>query len=257
MNSNDFVTVDHILAEVLVSVNDKDLRRGFAQGWYVSRIQDALQELSYDTFFDEHTIDLDVPKDTLAMPMPKNAFNIREIHLYNGDCCSPTTSQVVHWKRLYNNGGDGEGYTARVKDLGEGGDSDPFLPDHFNSNSSYYYLGTKYFANVQNGTLMFSSDCRNFSKVRLVVNGMGGAIGDLPIIPRFFERFINDYVEERFYNAMKGREPRKYRGLHRDAKEAMLDPRDGSAKKARMRISQMDTWEKDSLEEYISSMFHK
>jgi hypothetical protein len=163
----------------------------------------------------------------------------------------------VHWKRQYNNKGKGDGYTSKIKDLGTKADSDPFLPDHFNYNTQYYYLGTKYYANVQNGVLMFSSDCRNFNKVRLVINGMGTAIGDVPIIPRFFERALNDYIEERFYNAMKAREPRKYRGLWSDSYEKLYNERNGSWRKARVRISQMDTWEKESLEEYISSMFHK
>lgn len=257
MNSNDFVSADHILAEVTQALDDKDFRRGFSKGWYMSRIQDALQELAFDTFFDTVTIDKKFPNETLAMEMPENAFNIREIHLFNGACCSPTTSQVVHWKRQYNNKGAGDGYTSKIKDLGEKGYSDPFLPDHYHFNSSYYYVGTKFYANVQNGTIMFSRDCRAYTHVRLVINGMGTAIGDKPIIPRFFERAINDYIEERFYNAMKGREPRKYRALWSDAKNNLNDPRDGSWKKARMRISSMDSWQRESLEEYISSMYHK
>jgi hypothetical protein len=257
MNSNDFVSVNHILAEVTATLNDKDFRSGFASGWYVSRIQDALQELAFDTFYGEITLDFDVPKDTLAMELPQNVFNIREIHLYDGDCCSPNASQVVHYKRQFNNKGKGDGYTARIKDMGEKSQADPFLPDHYNYNSSYAYLGTKYYANVQNGMLMLSTDCREFTKIRLVVNTMGVAIGDEPIIPRFFERAINDYVEERFYNAMKSRDIRKYRPLWNDAYARLTDPRDGSWKKARMRVSQMDTWEKESYEEYISSMYHK
>jgi hypothetical protein len=257
MNANDFVTPSHILAEVLNSVDDKKLKRGFSKGWYISRMQDALQELAFDTFFDTVTLDYDFPQESLSMEIPQNVFNIREIHVYNGGCCSPSSSQVVHWKRLYNNNGGGTGYTSRIKDMGEKSDSDPFLPDHYNFNSAYYYLGTKYYANIQNGRLMFSSDCRNFNKVRIVVNGMGTAIGDAPIIPRFFERVLNDYIEERFYNSMKGREPRKYRGLHNDAYSRLHDIRTGSWRKAQMRISQMDTWQKESLEEYISSMYHK
>ena len=64
---------------------------------------------------------------------------------------------------------------------------------------------------------MLSSDCRGFDKIRLVVNTMGAEIGDEPIIPRFFERAINDYVEEKYYNAMKARDVRKYRPLWQDA----------------------------------------
>lgn len=257
MNSNDFVSANHILAELLQTVNDRSLKKGFNKGWYVSRIQDALQELAFDTFFDEITMDFDFPQKTLNLEIPSNAFNIREIHLYNGSCCSPDVSQVVHWKRLYNNHGGKQGYTSRVKDSGERGSTDPFLPDDYNQNYHYYFYGSKYYANIQNGVIMFGRDCASYSKVRLVFNGMGGEIGDEPIIPRFFERAINDYVEERFYNAMKSREPRKFRVLWSDAYQRLNDPAVGSMKKARMRIASMDTWEKESLQEYISAMYHK
>jgi len=214
MNANDFVSVNHILAESTQNLNDVDFRNGFSTGWFVSRIQDCLQELAFDTFYSTVTIDLDVPKESLGLELPKNIFNIREIHLYNGECCSPAASQVVHYKRLYNNQGKGEGYTARIKDMGEKAQADPFLPDHFNFNSSFAYLGTKYFANVQNGLLMISSDCKEFDKIRIVANTMGVEVGDEPLIPRFFERAINDYIEEKYYNAMKSRDVRRYRLLH-------------------------------------------
>lgn len=256
MKSNDFVSVNHIMAELLQTLNDVDLRSGFSKGWYVSRIQDALQELAFDTFFDEVTVDKDFPASTLSMEMPENVFNIREIYLYNGECCSPTTSQVVWWKRLYNNKQKGDGYTARVKDSGTGG-TDPYLPSPWSYSNSYSFVGTKYYANIQNGTIMFSSDCKGYGKVRIVYNGMGAPIGDAPIVPRFFERAINDYVEERYYNAMKSRDVRTYRGLWNEAYTKLYDVREGSWKKARMRVSSMDTWEKESLNNYITNMYHK
>ena len=86
---------------------------------------------------------------------------------------------------------------------------------------------------------------------------MGVAVGDLPVIPRFFERAINDYVEERFHNAMKNVDIRKHRPLWQDAYNRFYDPRDGSRKEARLRVSSMDSWERESYEEYLSSMYHK
>jgi glutamyl-tRNA reductase len=86
---------------------------------------------------------------------------------------------------------------------------------------------------------------------------MGVEIGDTPIIPRFFERAINDYVEEKYYNAMKSRDSRMYRPLWTDAYQKLTDLRDGSWNKARKRIKSMDSKEKESMEEYISSMYHK
>jgi hypothetical protein len=89
------------------------------------------------------------------------------------------------------------------------------------------------------------------------LNGMGVPNGDLPIVPRFFERAVVDYVEEKFYNAMKSRDPRMYRPLWSDASLKLNDLTNGSWNKARKRIKAMDTREKESMEEYISSMYHK
>lgn len=261
MEANSFVSLNHILAEVTVTVNDENFRKGLSKGWYVSRIQDALQELAFDTFFQKITIDLELPKETLQLEMPNNIFNIREMYVFNGDgCCMPNSSQIVHWKREFNNkNGKGNAYTARVKDRGFGNGDDPFVP----SNNWGYWdsmIGitrNMYYANVSEGKIMFSSACRGFNNVRIVANGMGADIGEILIIPRFFERAINDFVEERFYNTMKGREPRLYTGLWQMAYNKLNDPRIGSWKKATMRISSMQTWEKQDLEEYISSMWHK
>ena len=245
MNINDFVSVDHLLADILSTVDDEKLRRGLTKGWYVSRIQKALQELAFDTFFAEVTLDLTLNRDTLSMEMPEGIFNIREIYLYNDECCSPNVSQVVHWKRQFNNKGDGDGYTAKVKSSGTTGYFDPFIPS-INS-------GTKFYANVINGTMMFSTDCRSYSKVRIIANGIGGETGGLPLVPRFFEEAVTDFVYVRFYKAMKAREPRKYRGLWADSKEDLTV----SMRKARIRVANMDSYEKESLEEYLSSMYHK
>lgn len=274
MQANDFVSINHLLAEATANVNDRNFRQGFSKGWYVSRIQDALQELAFDTFYQKLTRDYTFPTDKLAMEMPKNAFNIREIYLFNCgceedsttgstseacdsncECCKPTTSVIVHWKRLYNNRGMGGFYTAKVR---EDGNSriDPFF-DYNSPESFITSRGTNYYANIVNGLIMFSPDSRSFNKVRLVYNGMGGEIGDEPIVPRFFERAVIDYVEERFYNAKKAEDPRRYRTLWSDAYQRINDLRIGSWRKAQMRISSMNTFEKESLEEYISEITHK
>lgn len=257
MNSNDFVSVDHLLAEITSTLNDVEFRSGFSKGWYISRIQDALQELSFDTFWLKVQQDITIPEN-LQIPMPPGVFNVREIYLYNGEVCHPQKSQVVYWKRNFNNNFDGDGYTSRVKDDGSQS-SDIFQPNQRIMGSSNYigFAGMKFYYNTVNGLIMLSRDCSAYPNIRIVYNGMGGEIGDLPVVPRFFERAVNDYVEERFYNAMKSRDPRKYRILWNDAYSRLNDLVGGSWNKARKRIKAMDSSEKASMEEYISNMIHK
>lgn len=256
MTSNDYVSIEHLLAEVTATVNDTDYKKGFPKGWYISRIQDAMQELSFDTFWLKVQQDVEMPENC-QLEMPKNTFNIREIYLYNGSLCNPQKTQMVYWKRLFNNTASGDGYTAQVKDDGSNG-SDIYQPNQrvYTGNMQGFY-GPKYYYNVLNGLVMFSRECKGYSFVRIVYNGMGVENGDLPVIPRFFERAVVDYVEEKFYNAMKARDVRMYRPLWTDAYQKLNDLVNGSWNKAKKRIKAMDSKEKASMEEYISSMYHK
>lgn len=260
MTINDFVSVDHLLANILSTIDDEKLRKGFSKGWYVSRIQKALQELAFETFFDKVTLDLELNTDTLSMEMPEGIFNIREIYIYNSDCCGPgSSSQIVHWKRTFNNKGKGDGYTAKVKDTGGTDYADPFFPTASNYGSSQFYSGTKFYASAMNGTLMFSTDCRVYSHVRIIANGIGGEIGNQPLVPRYFEQAVVDFVLVKFFLAMKAREPRKYRTLWADSVNDSTgsNGNGGSMRKARIRVANMNTFEKESLNEYLSSMYHK
>lgn len=250
MNSNDFTTVNHILADVLVSTNDENLASGRTKGWYISQIQQAIEELSFDTFFDRVTRDFDMP-DNFMLDLPKNCFNIREVYLHNGTCCATTTSVIVHHKRLFNNKPYGESYTALRTD-DKTGNSDPFYPNPSNltsritgeSSDLYYY-------NIQNGMLMLSSECSGYEKVRIIYNGMGGEIGDEPIIPRFFRQAVKDWVVERFWESMKSK-GRQYAANWQESYNVLHNRATGSWNKARMRITSMDTKEKESLRLYWS-----
>lgn len=258
MTSNDFISVNHIMSEVANIVDDKAFRKGFSKGWYISRIQDALQELAFDSFYQEITLDYDIPKN-LRLEIPKNIFNVREVYIYNGDsCCTPSGSQIVHFKRTFDN--KNGGYTSRVME--NGNNQSPFVPSASEGSLNHdYALGVlrapKYYGNIQNGTLMLSSNCSSYGKIRIICNGMGVEVGDVPIIPRFFERAIVDYLEERWYNSMKSRDPRLYNSLWRDSYDKLNNLRDGSWKKAIQRVSSMNSWEKEDMNEYLSAIYHK
>lgn len=257
MNHNTFVSVDNILSDVLYAVNDVEFRSGLSKGWYTSQVRTALKELAFDTFFAKVTLDLNMDRERLAVELPKGVFNIRELYVYNGaDCGKNSDFKVVHWKRLHNNKGNGGTGSSRVNENGNG--DDPFL---FSLNDSHNYVtggrNIRYYAGIQNGMLMFSSQCGEYDKVRIVFNGINGDISNIPLIPMFLEEAVKDFVKKKFYEVKKGENPRKYRGLWMDIKNEYEDPRNGSKKQARMRVASMDTWERESLEEYISSMYHK
>tara|TARA_Y100000814_G_scaffold96598_2_gene66904 strand:+ start:12308 stop:13051 length:744 start_codon:yes stop_codon:yes gene_type:complete len=245
MNTGDFISVNNLLADILTFVNDDTMRNhGFNRGYYVSGIQKALEALALETYFDVRTEDKTFPKEKLATEIPKGAFNIREIYIYNGELCKPKSFAIVQWKRLYNNKGKGDKGTAKRLDTRSS--RDPFFPLDSTASGVYY-------ANIQNGTLMFSSNCKGFDYLRIVYNGMGGAIGDEPIIPRLFREAIVDYVVERCFRALKAKD-RAYRPLWSDAYQILNDPKNGSWINAERKIKSLNTWQRDTMQEYLGAM---
>tara|TARA_Y100000593_G_C4323838_1_gene345642 strand:+ start:2551 stop:3288 length:738 start_codon:yes stop_codon:yes gene_type:complete len=243
MNSNDFISTNQLLADILINVNDEDYKQhGFTKGFYVSAIQQALEEMSFDTFFDEQTMDVDIPSN-FRIRMPKNIFNIREMYVHKGTCCSPRSSAIVHWKRLYNNkGGDGSQYTAKRKNEG----SDPIYRPKLTISG---IDGAAIYANIQNGTIMLSSNVSGYSKLRIIANGMGVEIGDEPVVPRFLRQVTIDWVTERTFRALAAKDMR-LRNLWSDSSMKLQQ----SQLKAERRIKGMDTWERDSMREYLGRL---
>jgi len=268
MDTADKVSVNLLLSDILSFVGDESMREhGFNKGFYVSSIQKAVEDLAYETFFDVQTTDLPLQeenKQNLAIEMPPNCFNIREIYLFNctcsdasdttvHSCCTPSSSVIVHWKRLYNNAGKGKSYTAKRVTSGRSS-TDPIYGVDGLGNTNDFPTGNLYYANIQNGLIMLSSNSASFSYIRLVYNGTGGAIGDEPIIPRFLRSVIVDYVTERVFRALTAKEPRKYRALWADSYARLSDERNGSWVKAERRIKSLDTFKRDTMRQWTGRM---
>ena len=52
LSPHNFVSVNEILADVLKIVKDSSFKLN-SKGWYTSQIQQALEELSFNTFFND------------------------------------------------------------------------------------------------------------------------------------------------------------------------------------------------------------
>jgi hypothetical protein len=244
MKTNDFVSINDILADVGVAVGDQGYDKGLTKGYYVRQVSRAVEELAFDTYFQVLTKDMEFPENFI-LEMPSNCFNLREIYLYNGVCGTPTDSHWVNWKRNFNNTGGGTDYTARRKETMT---DDPFYIEGGDSSTLY--------CNIENGVIMFGSNCNAYSFVRLVYNGMGGEVVDAPIIPRIFRTAVIDYVRVNALTFFALRNPQIRFALQ----QAQMDldgagyHKRGSWKKAEMRMKSMDTWEKENYKEYFSRM---
>jgi hypothetical protein len=230
------------MSDVILELNDDD-HKLFTPGYYVSQIQQALEELSLDTFLNEYYFDHKFPSETLSIEMPKGAFNLRTVYVFNGGCCNVKTSVQCHFKRGYITNGANKGYTARNKIDA----LDPFI-------SPYHYDNEVYYFSLQNGNVLLSSKCIGYENVRLVYNGVITNIGDVPIIPLPFRQAIKEYVLERCYRILKGRNPKFYRPLWMDIYQSLTTPFDGTWDKALSRARSVDSKELEDYKEYFMKM---
>jgi hypothetical protein len=246
---SDFVTVNDILADVLKVVKDSDFRIN-TKGWYTSQIQQALEELAYDTFFLTINQSFDMPCD-LRLDMPKGSFNLRQIYAYNGDNCDISNAQVVYHKNNFINSASGDSYVARDR-YGNYG-------DRFHKQRSMYKTvpDNLLFYSVQQGVIMLSPSCKPFQKIMIVYNGVHTDIGEAPVIPNYLRQAVKDYV------TVKGLEIRiaeevqnlqRWNLLLQRYDNSLNHPYDGSWVKAERRVKTLDAKHREDLKEYLSRM---
>lgn len=257
MTSNGYYTANEVISEVTGLNDDGTMRRGLGVGWYTEQVKNALEELAFNIFFDEQTHDFGFPSKTFRMQLPEGTFNIREMYLFNKECCGAGSGSVkVYWKRLFKqisktgNRGVAGSYTANVKEAGAGnsniveGWGDPYFGSYFGDG-----LETVRYYGIQDGNIVFSSNCTGFDSVRLVVNGMGvGHLGDAPIVPRMYKNYCVYYVLDRYYNRMKSKD-RNYRTDYADNLVRLTD----EGRKARVRRISMDTAARADLCLYMTN----
>jgi len=200
ISRQNMVTPNEILADALRYCGDESFKDS-SRGYYVSLIQRAMQELAFDTFFDERTEFFDVPEN-LNLEMPKGSFNIKQVYLLNGDNCGNIEgTQNVYWKRNYYT--KGNGYLARDKVTNHG---DPFYENrsisgggntseaNLRRTSALSSIRQLYYYNIQNGMIMLSSTAKNFKRIAIVFNGVGTDIGEVPSVPMLFREAVISWV---------------------------------------------------------------
>lgn len=236
---NTLVSIDTLLAGILVDTNDENISNGFTRGWYISRMQEGLEEFSIETFFSTQNTDiLNWYDGVLEIDYPDGCLAIKEIHLFNGDCCTVDNSVEVVWKKIYNTTGKTTGHTARVK---ENGTNQNAIYQDFSKWTSLYY------ATLHDNVISLSPDCTGYDNIQIIYSGVKTAYGKSPIIPVFLRKYIHDYVVERYYFAAQARDKSlnfmwqladvKLNGNGRQKK--------GSLKIAKLHIATMQPFERD------------
>lgn len=263
-----YITIDEILSDVLKSVNDSSFKKN-SRGWYMSQAQQAIEELSFDTYFQIENSSFDIPEN-LRLEMPKGSFNIREMYLFNGDECNIGTSAVVYHKKNFINGKSGNGYVARDS---YNNNRDPFhtqrghrsdrtlggrneRSDRFSSGSGL--RSEVHYFSVQNGLIMLSSSCSKFEKVMIVYNSVGTEIGEAPIIPTLLRQAVKDYITVKALEsimAMDDEKFNKWNALYSIHKSNYGDgDMNGSWAQAKRRVKRLNTKQRNDIKEYMSKL---
>ncbi len=255
MRSNTYISPDIILSNVLKLVDDERYE-AMSKGFYISAIQKSLEDIAFDTFFDEQRLDFEFPSENLTLEKPPGCFNINNIYLFRGDKCDYGTAQNVYWKRNYYT--TGNGYLANYRDDMS---RDPFYPSgppkgrpniiESNGGAQMPTREGKYYYNLQNGMIMFSSECRSYPKVHIHYSGTGCAIDDIPIIPIEFRRYVEDYITEFALRVRMAKEPQKWGGLWKIYDQRLNEDYDGSKAKVEMFVKLMDTNQRNDLSLYL------
>lgn len=243
------VSMDEILADVLVNVDDSATKM-MSKGWYISQMQQALEELSFDTFFNKLDSFEDLPKNLKLIP-PKGMFNLIEVYGIMGDCDNIQSSTLIYYKKGLLVGKDGIGITSRDNYRNE---NDPF---HLRRGS--FATTNIHTVSMQNGILHFSSNCLAFDKIRLEYNGVLCNIGEVPTVPSFFRQAVKDWISVKALvvkckdTAGTAEYNHWYRMLQ-DTKAEKDHPFDGSWIKAERRAKSIDLKERRDMNIYLSKL---
>lgn len=253
-NSN-YCSINEILADVTISVDDDGMQK-LSPGYYRRQVRKAIEELSFETYFNEVFLDLDIPAD-LQLSIPANMWNIKDIFVYTKssdncdestcDDCTITNQQRVFYKQHYISKGKGYGYTARNSELNSG---DPFVVSH-GSRSVLWY-------NVSGGIIMLSENCKDYDKIRIVANGLMAAdISDAKIIPPFVREAVILYTIVQASFALKAKDV-KYRVIWSDAHASLYNKKSsyqvGIWDEACYRLKKRDTKELSDFRNYLGRM---
>jgi len=244
ISQESFLTPDEILADVIEETEDFEYRIS-TKGWYLSQMQQCLEELSFDSFLLTIKDDFEFPSENYSLALPANAFNVRDIFVYNGAIGDPTDSQRVYWKRAASRKNTNEFIAPNKSTHTE----DPFF-----SPLSQTTEAEQLWAAIDNGVITFSDQCATYSYVHIRYNGTLTPIGETPFVPQFFRQAVKLFVSLQFYRKMRKRHPRVYRTLFNDVHQELYAPLIGVWDTAVKRAHSLDTKSIDDMREYLSKM---
>lgn len=271
MESSEFISIEQILSDLVTLTNDEGYSRsGLDRGFYISRIHDAVTYFALETYYQtvvKDIINFDTDNNGV-LNIPVNAFNIKEIYLFNGSGCNQHPEGCtcgndidsadyvyVHWKRTLSHTKKTGLRTMKIRQ--NSSSTDPVFNPVYGERNFYgsnFVPSNLYYFNLQSGKIILSENYSNYKNIRLVYNGMGSENCELPCIPRILKDGITDKAALDTFMYLKVRD-KSYRVDYLDIKERFYgnNRNKGSLKECKSRISMLDSAKRESLREYLGN----
>lgn len=191
---NDFITINSILADVLLDCDDEATRLR-TPGFYSWHLGHGLSKLGYETRKGKDSvIELGVADGRVSIP--REVMDIHAVYGYDGEYNSTTATKIY------------------PKDFVEDG-------KHTDSHHVGDDASSLHFYSLQEGVMLLSSAC-NFSKIRLTITELTGK----EAIPSYLHEVLRTYTTLQFCRSMRIRNPQLV-GMARELGNELYRPYTG------------------------------
>lgn len=178
-----YCTPDQVIADA-VSMYDDEGFKELSPGWCMGKVQEALAELAFDTYFNDMVAVLPVTEN-LILNLPEGLFVIDNVYAFNGNECTTSNQNTVWYARNYVRYGGGMFKEQRGENY-----NNPIMEDVMTASD---VSATLFYGTLDNR--MFLSDaCAAYEKIMIKYRGMGCKLGDAPFVPNEFRTAVSTYI---------------------------------------------------------------
>lgn len=246
LSEESFISPNFIVSEIAKKSGDSSFEFD-TKGEYLTIVQEALTELSFDTYFLEVHKTFELEEGCSKLTLPSGFFNVKKIYGHNSEECIISNSENIWFKTNYRNG--------MSRNTGRGSE-DPFFLNRGGVNKDPHHL---YYCGMANGVIHLSPSCSKFNHITVFANGLVADIGDSPVVPSFFRQAVIDYgvvniITARIAGAKENDMISKWQFTYNHHKERLDKEYDGSWAKAEYRVKNMDRKAREDYKVYFERL---
>jgi len=176
VNENAFISVNEVLADVLVALDDQETRL-LPIGFYKAQVRNGIDELGFDTYFVKDHTDVAIPSDHI-IPFPAAAHKVDSIFIFTGEPDDIDYVRNLYWKKNARSAGFEKGYTANNR-------PGVYNDQYFTQNPTWGATEIAYFFMYVEGDIILSDACTGYDYCRIEYTGIpSGKYEEATMIPQ-------------------------------------------------------------------------